>query len=959
MEYTHIVAKTLEDKKQIINYLNQCKHDLFGNVPTHCSCDYSRVIHAVLSEEQKSYILNNHLGLINDGKIYEISEIELFNNPGNFENIYANIELQYYGKNVDIVIIDDSAPSMLHPDFFVNDNNSGMSRMQNIDWNLTPKYKDSRLRPWSGIPDMLFPVPDPVSPSLSLRQRLRALLGPSVLINGTQASSFEVPAFYMRYPYNRPSGDSDTHGVHVAGTAGGNTQGWAKKSNIYFLNFRYRFDFISVDDETFNDPIALWYEHILNFHSNKPINPHTNKKNPTIANMSFGLNFLTTFLRFTKDISKVFYRGQMYLKPPEGWKVNYDFNVSVRGQVENFGILTGRVNNELHTIIPMGSSVSESDPRRTYIEDMINNGIIVVAAAGNAGYKVDIPGGIDYDNYFELEHFPDFPIYYHRGSWPANLPGVISVGSMDTASPERKSFFSNCGPGVTIYAPGSYIASTYDGQGSGFYSTEDERDSSYYHYISLGTSMASPQIAGMLACYAEKEPNLTPEQAKDWLLENGKAVLNDSNGGYTDVHSLQGGTNKVAYFPYGTFTIHDTPTTTTLPPLTSILTSVNDTFVDVSAKYYHALALTSNQEIYTWGWNHQGQLGNGTVISSPIPQKIMGSGYIKISAGFDHSLAIKNNGDLYHFGSNLIVGNPAQADILDGQTTLNNMFPVKIGEGFIDISASQYFSLALKSNGDLYFFGFQFSLSLPGFFEVPESYGATSLTKIGEGFVKIASGPRLGIAIKENGDLFHWGIVNFSDDQGTSLSSTPIKKNDATFSCSSASAFAHVLAIDNNNQLYTWGFNSFGQLGHSGPQIRTNRFVPPLSLYDNTPTLIGNDYVSVSAGASFSLGLKNNGELYAWGSNINFTLGDGSITTFNNLDYNGKQGWDGGIDSNVPKLIGSGYSHMSGGANFCVAIKNGDLYTWGTNVIGQLGNGLLRGYFKEPTQITIRSTSGE
>jgi hypothetical protein len=105
------------------------------------------------------------------------------------------------------------------------------------------------------------------------------------------------------------------------------------------------------------------------------------------------------------------------------------------------------------------------------IEDAVADGIIFVGSAGNGGFKVDVPSGTDYNNYFVDN---GVPFYYHRGSTPANSRGtadanlnMISVGAVASTSEESKGQNSNTGPGVDIYAPGYNIMSgVYDSAGT-------------------------------------------------------------------------------------------------------------------------------------------------------------------------------------------------------------------------------------------------------------------------------------------------------------------------------------------------------------------------------------------------------------------------------------------------------------------------------------------------------------
>lgn len=176
------------------------------------------------------------------------------------------------------------------------------------------------------------------------------------------------------------------------------------------------------------------------------------------------------------------------------------------------------------------------------IADAIDDGIIFVASAGNDSYKIDVPGGADYDNRMNLSVSQS--VYYHRGSSPGSAAGAICVGAIGTSGNEAKASYSNTGPRVDIYAPGtSIISSTYDvglDTGAGFYSKFD------------GTSMAGPQVTGVLACLLEIYPRLTQSEALAWLYQkagNNKITeLIGSGYTYSNYSWIQGGNNKYLYF---------------------------------------------------------------------------------------------------------------------------------------------------------------------------------------------------------------------------------------------------------------------------------------------------------------------------------------------------------------------------------------------------------------------------
>jgi len=217
-------------------------------------------------------------------------------------------------------------------------------------------------------------------------------------------------------------------------------------------------------------------------------------------------------------------------------------------QLNSWGFIAGQR-------IPKRVSALDAD-----IEDAIADGIIYVGAAGNGLWKHDIPGGADWNNTFEMANrYPDSvlnPYYYMRGSSPtandttAHPDGAfeipnISVGAIDVTTTDQKSFYSDCGPGVDIWAPGTSIIS------SDISGVSDSRSSGTTYYVSKksGTSMASPQVCGILACALEQNPHWNQYQAKAYI--TGIAKLDQliaTSGGPADIRDIQGAPNLFLYY---------------------------------------------------------------------------------------------------------------------------------------------------------------------------------------------------------------------------------------------------------------------------------------------------------------------------------------------------------------------------------------------------------------------------
>jgi subtilisin family serine protease len=306
-----------------------------------------------------------------------------------------------------------------------------------------------------------------------------------------------------KYVYAFYTGKEDNnHATHVAGIAAGNSQGWARSANIYNIS--------PYDSNPNKVSELIIMDYIRAFHRNKEINPDTGYKTPTIVNNSWGYNY--EIYLDNDPVLNVIYQG------------NYIEGPFTEYELQNYGIF---IDNGV-CYAPASYIAVDAD-----VEDAISEGIIVVGAAGNEGTKIDLHGGIDYNNCFTTKKVGT--VFYNRGSSPGKAVGSICVGSIDALSTEYKAIYSNCGPRVDIFAPGTNIISSTISGG-----VPDPRGNGFLDKYS-GTSMACPQVCGLLACALELNPTMTPEGALNYLIEHSKhnQITDD-----TYLRSLQGAPNR-------------------------------------------------------------------------------------------------------------------------------------------------------------------------------------------------------------------------------------------------------------------------------------------------------------------------------------------------------------------------------------------------------------------------------
>ena len=373
----------------------------------------------------------------------------------------GTVTLTAEGRNVDVVIMDGHL-NKDHPEFAVNADGTGGSRVVQYNW----------------------------------FQHTSQVTGGA---NGT-------------YSYTLAVNDDNNHGNHVAGIACGNTQGWARCANIYHIN-PYGTSPSSISTEFLFDYVRAW-------HNSKPINPATGYKNPTIMNCSFGMSYIFD----VAGVNKLYYRGALITSK------------ATATTLTNYGIY----NNGTSWVAD--GRIASLDADAT---DAINDGIIIVGASGNWRTMADIDTGPDINNYFLWNSGGvDYSVPYNTGPSPGCSPGVICVGAIDSTVSERKADYSSRGPRVDVFAPGTDIISSVN---SG--TVSDSRNSSYYLSKMSGTSMASPQVTGVLAALLEVYPRWKQADARAYLTNVAKsAQVSDTGGALSDWYALRGATNKYLYY---------------------------------------------------------------------------------------------------------------------------------------------------------------------------------------------------------------------------------------------------------------------------------------------------------------------------------------------------------------------------------------------------------------------------
>jgi alpha-tubulin suppressor-like RCC1 family protein len=271
---------------------------------------------------------------------------------------------------------------------------------------------------------------------------------------------------------------------------------------------------------------------------------------------------------------------------------------------------------------------------------------------------------------------------------------------------------------------------------------------------------------------------------------------------------------------------------------------------------FHTLALTSDEQVYSFGMNDDGQLGIGNNDDRYIPILIEGIyNVVQTAAGNAHSLLLTGNGQVYSFGENI-----------SGQLGIGNNNNVKIPtlisliDNVVQISARENHSLLLTNNGHVYSFGDN-ALGQLGIGNDNDNANIPTLIPELNRIVSVSAGSNFSLILNEYGQVYSvgsnaYGQLGIGTDDDSNVPILIPELNDIV---QISAGGTHSLVLNKYGQVYGFGDNGEGQLGLGDNK---NRYLP---------TLIGviHNAIQIAAGGLFSLILNQKGEIYYFGQLTN------------------------------------------------------------------------------------------
>ena len=384
----------------------------------------------------------------------------------------------------------------------------------------------------------------------------------------------------------------------------------------------------------------------------------------------------------------------------------------------------------------------------------------------------------------------------------------------------------------------------------------------------------------------------------------------------------------------------------------------------------HSLAVRGEGLTWGWGFNGSGQTGDNTTTNWSGPVRVCAAaactsyqtGMTALSTGGEHSLGIAADGSAWAWGNNGGYGPLGDGTLLNRKAPVQVCAPGTISGcstflgNIVSIAAGFQHSLAADGNGAVWAWGQNNSFQLGDDSASPHTVpvqvcgvGTPGCMGTLGGITAVAAGDKHSLALDSTANVFAWGDESLGqlgngENLSTTSQTTPVQvcAENQMAPCSAflgsiqaiAAGGDFSVALDGSGNVWTWGSNSAGQLGDGTNTLRNVPGKVCAAGQSASCSAFLSGIVAVTAGFSYAMALDSAGNVWAWGNNTYGQLGNGTLT-----------------DSKVPVQVcapgtSSGCStflsnvaQIGGGRFHSLAIRgDGTLWGWGDNENGEVGD---------------------
>jgi alpha-tubulin suppressor-like RCC1 family protein len=331
-----------------------------------------------------------------------------------------------------------------------------------------------------------------------------------------------------------------------------------------------------------------------------------------------------------------------------------------------------------------------------------------------------------------------------------------------------------------------------------------------------------------------------------------------------------------------------------------------------------AMATPTISNMYGWGYNFYGYVGDGSGSNVSSPTAVTSQKYLtQVSAG-PGVLALHNDGTVTAWGKN------DQGQLGTGGTSYRELSPVNVQvPPVVEVSAGQNaFGLARAADGTVYSWGDNSYAQLGRTISGSVSATPTPVSGLPSTLTQLSTGASHSLGVTSGNKVWAWGRNNAGQlGDPTKLASTyaPFEVPNLSNIVQVAGGNDNSYALDSTGDVWAWGFN-----------------------YTKTPTKISglSNITKIAGGFNHGLAVDTSGNVWAWGSNQYGQVGD-----------NGSTGWRTPVQLSGLSSVASVSATNS--SSFAVT-SSGVMYAWGVNWFGQLGDGTTT-QRNTPYQITSLS----
>jgi len=413
-------------------------------------------------------------------------------------------------------------------------------------------------------------------------------------------------------------------------------------------------------------------------------------------------------------------------------------------------------------------------------------------------------------------------------------------------------------------------------------------------------------------------------------------------------------------------------------------TILNDPSVRISAGSGHSCMIKEGGTVSCWGSNASGQLGDQTLTNFSAPVDVVGlTNVVGIAAGGSHTCALLADGSARCWGAG------GSGQLGNNGTVTKQLVPVVVSglAGAVAVAAGGAHTCALLADGSVRCWGANGAGQLGD--NTTASNRLTPVVVSGlSGAIAISAGNQHTCALLATGTVRCWGFNGAGQlgDGTTSLRRASVLVAGLTRAVAISAGSSHTCALRADGTARCWGSNVAGQLGDNSTSLR-NTPVAVAGPLNAVAITAGGDYtcaltvdgrgrcwgsngagqmgtgtvggahltpvtvssalsnaVAIAAGSQHTCALQADGSSKCWGSDLTGQLGDGVFVV------------DGVGETPTPVLAGAGTftaRDIAAGRNHTCAVRaNGTVACWGANESGQIGNGTVGGIRQSPVNVT-------